>query len=69
MCLFSDIKKCDIPLGMWLSVAFAFMIVETVLMEMRERLQSSDYWGERRSQAKCITFIAVFVKELAEYSW
>ena len=54
---------------MWLSVAFAFMIVETLLMEMRERFQSSDYWSEHRNRSKCITYLTVFMKEVAEYSW
>ena len=45
------------------------MAVETLLLEMRERLQSSDYWIERRARSTCITCASIFFKEVAEYAW
>jgi len=71
ICLFSETPKCGIPLGIWLGVQFVFLILESGLMELRERMQASLYWSdtENRCARKCVTTIIVAAKELSEIYW
>ena len=46
ICLFAETPKCGIPLAKWLAVQFMFLIFETLIMELRERMNLSHYWDE-----------------------
>ena len=71
MCIFSEIPKCGIPLGMWLAVQFMFLTLESFSMEMKERMQQSLYWSsqQNRLRRKIIIGIVGAAKELSEISW
>ena len=69
LCLFSDIKKCSIPLGFWLAGVFTFVTIETLNVEMRDRMNSSLYWDTRRGAKKWILTVIGVTKELSELAW
>ena len=69
LCLFADIKKCNIPLGFWLAGVFFFVIVETFLAEMRDRMNSNLYWDTRRRLKKWIVGLSGIAKEVGDMAW
>ena len=69
VCLLSDTKKCGIPLGFWLAVQFCFLTAETLIKEMRERMNNSSYWVARRRRKKWVQGLTVGLKEVGEYTW
>ena len=60
---------CNIPAGIWLSIQFLFLIVEGIIIEVRERLRSSIYWSERSAQRKKLEIAIVAPKETIEMMW
>ena len=69
LCFVTNQPGCDIPLGLWLSVQFIFLILEGCTVEMRERMASSVYWSENRTRKKWIIGTVVALKEVSEVSW
>lgn len=69
VCLLAEHPSCNIPLGMWLAGQFAFLIVETTFIELKDRMNNSIYWDENRGHKKCILYSLSATKELSELAW
>jgi hypothetical protein len=62
-------EDCSIPVGVWLSIQFLFLVLEGVIIEMRERLRVSLYWSEHFMERKKLVLAIVTPKEVTELAW
>jgi len=62
-------EECGIPLNLWLGVYFLFLAAESVVLELRKRLQDSMYWQVRTTLRKVISTSISVAKELGDCSW
>jgi len=67
--LINDFSGCEISLKFWLFVMVLQMAIETMLQELRERINFSDYWRERPKMKKAIVIAPIVLRELCEFGW
>ena len=60
---------CALRIHVWTSVCMAFMGIEKAEAEIRDRMNQSTYWDERRKLRKFLTDYLIVSSELVQFVW